>query len=621
MQVLLADDDVSFTRPLLQEVIEGRGHQVTPVEDGEAAWRAYQELRHPLVLLDWEMPELDGLGVCRRIRSAPDGHRAFILMITARAAADDAAAAVDAGADDYLAKPITLVHLCARLAIAERRIEQNAARWAAEEALSRARWLAGVGETALAVQHEINNPLAALMTHAGLLAADPATPQAMRPDLQAIDEQARRIADVVRRLASLDDARSVEYLPGAPMLDLSPRPPGGATRGGLPAGAAAVRFLPSARRATTIHPASARLTARTPRPPMRPLAAAAAALALPVPLLAHVKWFSRFTFADRPLTLREVLTPTFVGLLLLSMATIAALTVVDRKITHRRSYQRVNQWLSDRSGAAVLVMRVGIGASLLLSWQADALLAPELRIAAAPWLGWAEFACAFLLLFDRTVPLAGLGVMALFGAGLLRVGLFHMLDYVLFLGAGYYLAVSASARRGVRGTGLPALYLSIGFSLCWVALEKLVYPQWGLYLLAQNPQLALGLDSRFFLTAAAFVEFSLGYLLIINLLQRPMALLITITFFLTTLVFGKLEVIGHTPIHAALIVFLLEGPGRVYPPPIALHRRLPVRTAFAAVNFALLLGILLLPYTAGARRAHSAWVRDGRHAALDPGTR
>jgi len=354
------------------------------------------------------------------------------------------------------------------------------------------------------------------------------------------------------------------------------------------------------------------------RPATATVAATVAALALPVPVLAHVKWFSKFTFADRPLALREVLTPTFVGLLLLSMATIGALTVIDRRIAHLRWYERVNQWLSTRSGAAVLVMRVGVGASLLLSWQADALLAPELRIADAPWLGWAEFACAFLLLFDRTVPLAGLGVMALFGVGLLRVGLFHMLDYVLFLGAGYYLAVSASARRGVRGTGLPALYLSVGFSLCWVALEKLVYPQWGLYLLAQNPQLALGLDSRFFLTAAAFVEFSLGYLLIINLLQRPMALLITITFFLTTLVFGKLEVIGHTPIHAALIVFLLEGPGRVYPPPIALHRRLPVRIAFAAVNFALLLASLLVPYTAGARRAHAGSARVQKSAVLDP---
>jgi hypothetical protein len=342
---------------------------------------------------------------------------------------------------------------------------------------------------------------------------------------------------------------------------------------------------------------------------MRPTLAAGAALALPAPLLAHVKWFSHFTFADRPRTLREVLTPTFFALALLSMVTIGVLALLDRRLADVAWYRRVNDWLSARSDSAVLVMRVGLGVGLLLSWQADALLAPELSVASAPSLGWLQFACACLLLFDRTVPIAGVGVMALFGVGVLRAGFFHMLDYVLYLGAGYYLAVSRARAPTVRGSGLPALYLAVGFSLCWVALEKLVYPQWGLDVLGQRPQLALGLDTRFFLTATAFVEFSLGYLLIINLLQRPMALLITLTFFTTTLVFGKLEVVGHTPIHAALIVFLLEGPGRVYPPPIAFHRRLSLRTAFAAVNFAVLLAALLAPYTAGARLAHDEFLR------------
>src|SRR3712207_6487203 len=119
----------------------------------------------------------------------------------------------------------------------------------------------------------------------------------------------------------------------------------------------------------------------------------------------------------------------------------------------------------------------------------------------------------------------------------------------------------------------------------------------------------MGLDLRFFLLAAAFIEFSLGYLLIINLLQRPMALVITLTFFATTLVFGKTEVIGHTLIHASLIVFLLEGPGRVFRPPIALHGRLGLRTAFAAVNFVLLLALLLPLYSLGAAAMHGAAVQ------------
>src|SRR5690606_8212896 len=113
---------------------------------------------------------------------------------------------------------------------------------------------------------------------------------------------------------------------------------------------------------------------------------------------------------------------------------------------------------------------------------------------------------------------------------------------------------------------------------------------WGLYILQQNPQLTLGLDTRFFLTAAAFIELALGYLLIIGLLERPIALAVT-------LVFGKTEVIGHTIIHAALLVFLLAGPGRVYPAPINIHRRLWLRVAFASVNFILLLALLIIPYS------------------------
>lgn len=340
---------------------------------------------------------------------------------------------------------------------------------------------------------------------------------------------------------------------------------------------------------------------RTTRAGIAVGAAAAAVLATATPAAAHVKWFTQFSFGDAPRPLSQVVGPTFLALAALSMIVIGALVFVDRRLEATERYRRLNDWLASHRPNAVLVMRVGMGATLLLSWQADALLAPELR--APGWVGWAQFACAFLLLFSRTVPVAGAGIIALYVLGVVHFGPLHMLDYLLFAGIGWYLVASGARGEAVRGSGLPALYAGVGFSLCWVALEKMVYPQWGLYLLQENPQLALGLDVRFFLLAAAFVEFSLGYLLIINLLQRPLALVITVVFFTTTLVFGKLEVIGHTPIHAALVVFLIEGPGTAFRPPVAFHRRLGLRTAFAAVNFALLLAILLLPYAWAAERA------------------
>ncbi len=245
---------------------------------------------------------------------------------------------------------------------------------------------------------------------------------------------------------------------------------------------------------------------------------------------AHVKWFSDFSFSDQPLTLGEAVDTTFVLLTLLSMVVIAGMAYLDRRLAEVRWYNRINNWLKKKSEYSLTVMRVAAGAVLLLSWQADAMLVPELSIAAA-WVGWYQFALALLLLFRRTVPLAGAGFIVLYGMGIYEFGIFHMLDYPMYAGTGYYFLVNASSNERIRGTGLPALYLTVGFSLCWVALEKIIYPQWGLYVLQQNPQLALGFELDFFLMGAAFVEFALGYLLIICLLQRPLALVITLVLF------------------------------------------------------------------------------------------
>jgi hypothetical protein len=326
-------------------------------------------------------------------------------------------------------------------------------------------------------------------------------------------------------------------------------------------------------------------------------------LGFATPLWAHVKWFSDFTFRDQPRTVWQVLTPTFFVLATLSVLVVASLVPLDGWLRERGWYRRVNDWLADRAGQSRLVIRVGTAMVMLLAWQADLVLVPDLPIP-APWVGWFEFLLAALLVFEATSAIAGVGLLLLFALGVGEVGIYYMLDYALVLGVGYYLAVTGARQARLAASGLPALYLTVGFSLCWVALEKLVWPEWGLYLLQQNPALSLGLDIRFFLVAAAFVEFCLGYLLIINLLQRPMALVITLTFFLTTLVFGKKEVIGHTLIHASLIVFLLSGPGTVFKPPIAMHRKLWLRTLFAGVNLAVFLAILLPLYTAGAEAMH-----------------
>ena len=313
------------------------------------------------------------------------------------------------------------------------------------------------------------------------------------------------------------------------------------------------------------------------------------------PASAHVKWFSQFSFSDRPLGFSEIATPIFWAMLALSVVTIVLLTWLDWHAAGAPWHKWIDEWLGSKRPSSLMVMRIGCFSVLLLCWQADAILVPELEVTGA-WVGWYQFLLALLLLFDATVPLAGVGMFGLYLIGVSEYGWFHMLDYVLYLGVAYYLTVGTASNERLRTSALPALYLSVGLSLCWVALEKLVYPKWALQLLEANPVLSLGLPPDFFLVAAAFIELGLGYLLIICLLARPMALTITVVFFLTTLVFGKVEVIGHTMVHAALIVFVTVGPGVGFRPPIRLHRRLPVRLAFAGVNFVVLLAVLIIPY-------------------------
>lgn len=224
MRVLLADDD-ELMRELIAAVLEAHGHAVASFADGDAVWAAFHAEPSPFVVLDWQMPGADGLEVCRRIRAHADGAYTYILVVTARSGMHSLDAVLDAGADDYLSKPVSPEDIAARLRIAERRMETSAARRAAEEELRKARYLSGIGEVSLAIQHEINNPLAALLTNSALITSGMLPPDEIPASLKVIDEQARRIAEVVRRLQAIEDPQSVEYVKGQRMVDLKPNSP------------------------------------------------------------------------------------------------------------------------------------------------------------------------------------------------------------------------------------------------------------------------------------------------------------------------------------------------------------------------------------------------------------
>lgn len=111
-RILVADDDRAI-RESLERLLGMEGHRVTAAADGAAALEAMKEHRPDLLVLDLMMPTIDGLTLCRLLRS--EGDRVPILMLTARTETSDRVAGLDSGADDYLAKPFDPDELLARV--------------------------------------------------------------------------------------------------------------------------------------------------------------------------------------------------------------------------------------------------------------------------------------------------------------------------------------------------------------------------------------------------------------------------------------------------------------------------------------------------------------------------
>ncbi|HVO25823.1 MAG TPA: sigma 54-interacting transcriptional regulator [Candidatus Margulisiibacteriota bacterium] len=119
MKTLLVEDDPT-TRYLLESILKGRGYEVTSVGDAETAWPLCQQSAYPLIMLDWLLPGMDGLELCRKLRRLPHGDRSLVVVLTSRDQPADLQAVLEAGADDYLTKPVDVARLTVRLAIAEK---------------------------------------------------------------------------------------------------------------------------------------------------------------------------------------------------------------------------------------------------------------------------------------------------------------------------------------------------------------------------------------------------------------------------------------------------------------------------------------------------------------------
>jgi phosphoserine phosphatase RsbU/P len=118
MKILLVEDE-AVAMDALRAILLAQGHEVACAVDGLDAWQQWERTRYRVILADWLMPRLDGLGLCRKVRARPGPYTYFILE-TVRGDRASFLEAMDAGVDDFIAKPVIGEELVARLKAAER---------------------------------------------------------------------------------------------------------------------------------------------------------------------------------------------------------------------------------------------------------------------------------------------------------------------------------------------------------------------------------------------------------------------------------------------------------------------------------------------------------------------
>jgi DNA-binding response OmpR family regulator len=148
MKVLIADDDAQVLR-VLELSLKKVGYTILKARDGNEAWEAFQEKDAPcLAILDWMMPGLDGITLCKKVREHFPDRPLYLLLLTGKDKKENIVEGLQAGADDFISKPFHIEELIARLQVGARVIELQMALEKRvkelEEALARVKTLEGL---------------------------------------------------------------------------------------------------------------------------------------------------------------------------------------------------------------------------------------------------------------------------------------------------------------------------------------------------------------------------------------------------------------------------------------------------------------------------------------------
>lgn len=306
---------------------------------------------------------------------------------------------------------------------------------------------------------------------------------------------------------------------------------------------------------------------------------------------AHVKWFTDVVPVKEEIS--KILSPVFMGTALAVALLLAVLTQLLPAIMQIPALGKLDRQVEKLRPWSFTILQYGTAASLLWALLEGGLFAPEF---AAPegTVQIAVIATIILLLIPShyAVKVASAVLLGLYAYYIAEYGLFHMLDY------GFYVAIAAALvmyKTPYEKLSFPLLYLGTGLSLCWVAAEKWIFPSMSMDIVHEHGVPTFGFSPAVFIVLAAFIEFVVGYLLVVGILNRLLSIVLTLIFITTTMLFGYVEIVGHFMIHIVLILFIIEGVS-FYKPPVDMHKTKLDRIIFVALNFLLVLATFILLY-------------------------
>ncbi len=213
-KVLIVEDDASYAE-ILKRVIAKNGYEINIAYDGNDGYDKSIEWKPDVIVVDWMMPGMNGVELVKKLREHPEMKFCYVIMLTARVGTEDKITGLEAGADDFITKPVDFGELLARIRVGFRikNLQSEIAELQHEVALL---------EMARTLGHEINNPLNIIYLAIELInrSLKENDIEKVKENLNRIYQASDRIKQIVHKLITLKKPTFKNYVNGKRMLDL-----------------------------------------------------------------------------------------------------------------------------------------------------------------------------------------------------------------------------------------------------------------------------------------------------------------------------------------------------------------------------------------------------------------